>query len=618
MKTVSYEFVSKEQFCNVVKEKELAKLDNNSLLIQIFSGISDKNVLEELRKVLNYHFKKAKIIGTTTDGEIIDARVTTEKIVVTFTLFEASTLTIESVNVDDSFKNGQDIANRLYKNNSRVFIFFADGMHTNGEEFLKGVESVTNGKVVVAGGLAGDNAKFEATYLITSDFVKDNVIVGVGIESNSLIVNRDYNFNWIPIGKKLKVTKSYKNRVYEIENKKTVDIFAEYLGDDIANRLPATGIEFPLIIEKDKQKIARAAVFKHSDGSVSFAGNVKEGEFVRFGIGNSELIIEKSITTFNNFANRKYEAVFIYSCMARRRFLQDMVQLELSPYKNLGSVSGFFTYGEFFSSKKHYELLNQTMTVLTLSEKVDNSNIKKIDIKPLNGNDYFLTINAMIHLINKTSDELNEINEALEDKVKQRTEELQRRLKELKKAQEHLIQSEKLASLGSIVAGVAHEINTPTGSALTGITYLKERFEKIKKLYEDDEISQEEFEEFLDKGFELCDVIYKNLYRSAELVKSFKEVAVDQIRGEDRVFELKKYIKEVILSLKNEIKRANVDISIDIDSSLKIKSNPGSFSQIFTNFIMNSIIHGFKDKAGDRRIKISAKKISGEKITNPG
>lgn len=186
-------------------------------------------------------------------------------------------------------------------------------------------------------------------------------------------------------------------------------------------------------------------------------------------------------------------------------------------------------------------------------------------------------------------------NEELEDS----NHELEMSIQNLKKTQEQLVTSEKMASLGGLVAGVAHEVNTPVGIGLTGITHLIELSKKLKKKYNSEKMSQVDFEEYLKTVEELSVLINSNLERAAELVKSFKKVAVDQTSEVKRKFNLKEYIEEILSSIYNITKKTKVKIDIISKQQIKINSYPGAISQIITNLIMNSLIHGYhKDDIG--------------------
>jgi len=173
---------------------------------------------------------------------------------------------------------------------------------------------------------------------------------------------------------------------------------------------------------------------------------------------------------------------------------------------------------------------------------------------------------------------------------------LKERYKELQETQTQLVESEKMASLGGMVAGVAHEINTPVGVALTAITHLEDETKALKKNYDADNMSQEDFEEYLKHSMELNKSININLNKAASLVRSFKQVAVDQTSEHDRTFNLAQYINEILQSLHSQLKRTYITIELNLNDKLEIYSNPGAISQILSNFIMNSIIHGIGGK----------------------
>jgi signal transduction histidine kinase/streptogramin lyase len=172
-------------------------------------------------------------------------------------------------------------------------------------------------------------------------------------------------------------------------------------------------------------------------------------------------------------------------------------------------------------------------------------------------------------------------------------EELQQTLDQLKETQDQLIQSEKLAALGGLVAGVAHEINTPVGISVTAASSLMDETTQMAELYKQNKISRNEFKEFLNTANQSARLILSNMERTANLVQSFKQVSVDQSTSQKRKFKLKAYTEDVIRSMYSILKKRKISIKLDMEENLELDSYPGIFSQIITNLILNSLTHGF-------------------------
>jgi|CXWL01.1.fsa_nt_gi signal transduction histidine kinase len=211
--------------------------------------------------------------------------------------------------------------------------------------------------------------------------------------------------------------------------------------------------------------------------------------------------------------------------------------------------------------------------------------------------------------------EFRKLNEHLEETVRQRTDELQQRndslnelIARLHTAQAQLVESEKMAALGSLVAGVAHEINTPLGICITAVSLFGERLEELQ-LALASPVKRAAATAMLDESIEVVGIVQTNLLRAAGLVRSFKLVAVDQSGEVRRRFLLGQYVQEVLLSLGPALKNRPVEIAVDCDPSIELDSYPGALAQVITNLFINALVHAFG--TGDSgRILIRARRCA--------
>jgi signal transduction histidine kinase len=172
---------------------------------------------------------------------------------------------------------------------------------------------------------------------------------------------------------------------------------------------------------------------------------------------------------------------------------------------------------------------------------------------------------------------------------------LENALTSLKEAQGELVRQEKLASLGRLVAGVAHEINTPLGICVTATSHLVEELKLTREDMAAGVLDEDGLNQFLDIIDQSLRIMTTNTQRAAALVRSFKQVAVDQSSDDIRSFNLRKYLDEVLLSLQPKLKGKPIVIDIDCEERIEMASFPGAVSQIVTNMVMNSLAHGFEE-----------------------
>ncbi|SMC23073.1 PAS domain S-box-containing protein [Andreprevotia lacus DSM 23236] len=192
------------------------------------------------------------------------------------------------------------------------------------------------------------------------------------------------------------------------------------------------------------------------------------------------------------------------------------------------------------------------------------------------------------------------LNLQLDNRVRERTRELeastaqlQHALDNLRHTQDKLVQSEKLASLGSIVAAVAHELNTPIGICVTVASTLQEKTDTLEQQLHAGAIKRSQFEDYLTACGEGVRLLQRGLQRAHELVANFKRVAVDQSSAQRRVFGLQQVMQDVTALLMTSVRKTPFKLEVDVDDRLEMDSFPGALEQIVSNLVNNSLLHGF-------------------------
>jgi signal transduction histidine kinase len=193
--------------------------------------------------------------------------------------------------------------------------------------------------------------------------------------------------------------------------------------------------------------------------------------------------------------------------------------------------------------------------------------------------------------------------EESKQKLEMYNRELETMLDDLQNTQAQLVEAEKMASLGGLVAGIAHEINTPLGISVTSATTMHQELVALQKKFESDSLKRSELEGFFEQSNQVCDILHQNLIRASELVRSFKQVAVDQTLDEWRDIDFREYCDEVLTSIGPQFRHRPISVENNCAEDITLRTHPGAIYQILSNLVLNSITHGYAaDDSGIIRI----------------
>ncbi len=194
----------------------------------------------------------------------------------------------------------------------------------------------------------------------------------------------------------------------------------------------------------------------------------------------------------------------------------------------------------------------------------------------------------------------------IEHQVRQKSEELE-------ETQSKMVQQGRMAALGGMVAGISHELNTPVGNSLMAATVLQSRTAQVRKLLGDNNLKYSELSDYLESATESTRIIEQNIRRATDLVKNFKQVAVDQTSERRRSFSLSVIIDELVATLKPQLKHTPHTLEVDVPPHLLMNSYPGPLEQVITNLVMNSLAHAF-EPGESGLLKLAVRKVDEDHI----
>jgi diguanylate cyclase (GGDEF)-like protein len=427
LKHLSYRISNSVELENILSSNDInALLNRNSILVQVYCASTDTEWIEKIKSIISNKMPHAIIIGATTVGEITYGKTHVNSTVIGFSFFESSSMEIifKDCDTGKEFSTGKSIVQEIEKINENVsgILLLSTPLSLDVKTLLNGFETSSLNYSLFGGG-AGDYASMENSLVFTDDWISARGAIVVVFKGNNLYIESHTYLGWRPLSKEMTITEADGMLVKTIDNKPAFDIYKHYLGFQKDENFFQNVLEFPLIMTRDDEDIARVPVFVNEDGGIQFVADIHEGEKFKIGYGDPELIIADAEQMHELVSDSEPEAVFLYTCGCRRFLMQDDVELETLPFEELAPTFGFYTYGEFFGTLANAQLLNSTMVVVSMREgKVEKKNTlpnnaptkkEEVESDPY-ANKHRRIISRLVHFVQAVTDEISKKNLELE------------------------------------------------------------------------------------------------------------------------------------------------------------------------------------------------------------
>ena len=357
--------------------------DATRRMLLVFGASSYATSPEPLRALQAAH-PDAILLGCSTSGEILGEDVEDETLaaaVIDFARTELSLARAHIATPSGSYDAGRTLAADLARADLRGVHVLSDGLNVNGSELVRGLNDTLGDHVIVTGGLAGDGADFNQTWVLAGDELGAGLIAAVGFYGEHVQISHGSQGGWDTFGPTRRVTRSEGNVLFELDDQPALELYKRYLGDR-ASGLPATGLLFPLAVRQhegaDKVLVRTILAVDEENQSLTFAGDIPQGSYAQLMKANYERLIDGAQQAAEAAAPPQAASdtlLISISCVGRRLVLgersEEEIEVVLDAMPARTHQLGFYSYGElspFTSGPGPCDLHNQTMTVTTIRE----------------------------------------------------------------------------------------------------------------------------------------------------------------------------------------------------------------------------------------------------------
>ena len=362
---------------SVLKENEYQQIQ----LVLCFA-CKEIAVLPEIYQETKTMFPNAEIALSSTAGEIYQEEVYDNSLVAVAINFDKTEIKTASVNIRDfetSFDAGAGLIKKLPPDDLAYILILSDGNLVNGSQLVKGFNAVTEKKILITGGLAGDGDRFQSTVLGLNEPPTEGNVIAIAFYGKNIIIGHGSEGGWQMFGPDREVTRSFNNNLFEIDNTSAFDLYRKYLGP-FEDNVPISTLLFPLGVTLpgySKPLVRTILSLNKENSSMIFAGDVPQGSQVRFMKASTNNLIyaaEIAAKKAYQIAKLQPDLTLLISCIGRKLIMGPRVDEEIEAVTSFNEYKsntiGFYAYGEIspFNDEIECQLNNETMTVTAFYE----------------------------------------------------------------------------------------------------------------------------------------------------------------------------------------------------------------------------------------------------------
>lgn len=353
-------------------------LDSASTLVLFFGSAHMQDVQQPLQE-LRAQFSQSVFLGCSSAGEIYNDAIYDHGISLAIIRFDKTRIKITRDSLGP--QSGKHISDQLKDDELRAVFVLSDGIDVNGSQLVNSISRELGTDIVITGGLGGDDDRFEKTWTWCQDEMLHGCVTAVGFYGDAVHIEHGSRGGWDVLGTHREVTRSEGNVLYELDGQPALTLYRKYLGDR-ADELPATGLLFPLAIKNDEEAdgytVRTILGINEEDQSITFAGDLPQGAFVRLMSANFDRLIDGAADAASHIDTAAYSGGPIIniaiSCVGRRLILGQRAEEEIEVVReelpDATRQIGFYSYGEISPlASGRCDLHNQTMTLTTIWEE---------------------------------------------------------------------------------------------------------------------------------------------------------------------------------------------------------------------------------------------------------